>query len=273
VDEARATILALGVACTATAVLRRSHAAGFLRMMAFSALAGAAIYLLAFILLPILLGMPSVGAPLNVLQRTAADPSSGRTLLWKLALELIRAHPWLGIGPQHFAHDGVKLYIGAHPHDWLLQVGVEWGVPALLCLLGVFALGARALVRSSAQIAAADVPGQQMLTVFLVACSAICVDGLFSGVLVMPQSQLAIALVAGCASGWVRSLDGGTARPSAPAPVRHAGMVLAAVALCGLVWSLTPDIVRHARGEPLTPAEQAANAGTHWPRLWEAGYF
>jgi hypothetical protein len=31
--------------------------------------------------------------------------------------------------------------------------------------------------------------------------------------------------------------------------------------------------MQHARGEALTPAEQAINDKGNWPRLWEAGYF
>jgi O-antigen ligase len=191
----------------------------------------------------------------------------------KLALQLIAAHPWLGVGPQHFAHEGHKLYIGAHPHDWLLQIAVEWGVPALLCLLGAVALGVRGLVRSGKRIAGDDLPRQQILVALLAACTAIFVDGLFSGVLVMPQSQLAIALVIGCAVGWTRSLDTGAAAPKSAPVQRYVAAALAAVALCGLVWSVGPGFMQHVRGEALTPVERAINDKGNWPRLWEAGYF
>ncbi|MGJ7916374.1 O-antigen ligase family protein [Massilia sp. LXY-6] len=272
VSEARATILALGAGGVLALALRGSHARGFLRTMALAALAGAILYVLGFILLPTLVGLHPVGMPSNVVARTASDPSSGRTLLWTLALQWIAAHPWLGIGPHHFAHVGHKLYIGAHPHDWLLQIGVEWGIPALLCLLGALALGARALVRSGQRIADDDLRNQRILVALLTTCAAIFVDGLFSGVLVMPQSQLAIALVIGCAAGWVRSL--GAAAETAPSRwTRPITGVLAAAALCGLVWSVAPSFMQHARGEPLTPAEQAINDKVNWPRMWEAGYF
>lgn len=273
VSEARASILALGAGCVLAFAIRRTHARDFLKAMALSALAGALIYILVFILLPILAGLQPIGVPSNVVARTAADPSSGRTLLWKLALQLIAAHPWLGIGPHHFAHEGHKLYIGAHPHDWLLQIAVEWGVPALLCLLSALALGARGLVRSGKRIAGDDLRNQQVLLVLLATCAAIFVDGLFSGVLVMPQSQLAIALVIGCAVGWTRSLDtGAVALEPAPVP-RYVAAVLVVVALCGLVWSVEPSFMQHVRGEALTPAELAVNPNTQWPRLWRAGYF
>ena len=271
-SEARATVLALGAGCAVAFAVRRAHARSFLKAMALTALAGAVVYALAFILLPVLAGLQPYNSAMDVLQRTAADPASRRTLLWELAFKLIAAHPWLGVGPQHFAHEGATLSWGAHPHNFILQIGAEWGVPALLCLLGAIGIGMRGLVRSGARVAPADLSGQQTLAVLLATGAAILVDGLFSGVIVMPQSQMAIVLYLGCAAGWVRSLEAGVAQRITP-PMRWLTAGLAAIALCGLAFSVGPDVPRYARHEPLTPSEQAANPSTHWPRMWDAGYF
>jgi O-antigen ligase len=271
VSEARASVLALAAGCGAAFVSRRGQARGFLKRMGLTALAGVAIYLVLFIFLPMLAGLKPIGSVANVVARTAADPASHREYLWGLAWELISAHPWLGAGPLHFAHYGADLQTGAHPHDWIMQIGAEWGVPALLCVVSLIGFGTRALLRSAARIAPGDRPNQQLLAAFVVAIAAILVDGLFSGVLVMPQSRLAIVLVVGCAAGWVRSLDV-RARP-APAPLRHGIAVLALLGAAVLAWSLAPNLAARVRGEPLTRAEQQVNAGLHWPRMWEAGYF
>jgi putative inorganic carbon (HCO3(-)) transporter len=275
VCEARATVLGLSVACVTAFALRRSHARPFLVAIGWTALAGIALYALVFLALPVLAGLEPIGSPENVLARTASNPSSDRNFLWKLAIQLIASHPWLGVGPQHFAHEGAILYKAAHPHDWLLQIAAEWGIPALLCLLSTVFLGARALLRAGARLAETDRPNQHILVALTVACTAIFVDGVLSGVLVMPQSRLAIVLVLGVACGWVRLQDGAapSAGPARSATTRVVFMVLAVAGLCGLLWSVAPDIVRHAREEPLTPAELAANPTKHWPRLWEAGFF
>jgi hypothetical protein len=72
--------------------------------------------------------------PSNVVQRTAADPTSRRTLLWQLSLQLIAAHPWLGVGPHHFAHEGAKLSWGASAQlavaDWRRMGPAGLAVPA-----------------------------------------------------------------------------------------------------------------------------------------------
>jgi O-antigen ligase len=273
VSEARASVVGLGAGCAIVFVLCRAHAHAFLKTMVLTAIVGAAIYVAAFILLPLLIGLAPIGNPWSVVARTAAEPTSGRTLLWKLALQLAGKHFWLGVGPHHFAHEGATLYYGAHPHDVLLQIAAEWGIPALLCLLGAVSLGARALVRSSRRVAQGDLRNQQILVSLVAACVATCVDGLFSGVLVMPQSQLSIALVVGCTAGWVRSRDTAAPALTPPMPMRFLGAAIAAAALSALAWSVAPDVLRHAKGGEATPAEKLINNKDNWPRLWEAGYF
>jgi O-antigen ligase len=272
VSEARASILALGAGCGCAFVLRRTDARSFLKAMMLTALAGVIVYGLIFMLLPVLAGLSPFSATANVMQRTAADPTSRRNLLWQLALELIAAHPWLGVGPHHFAHEGATLSWGAHPHNFIMQVGAEWGVPALLCLLGAIGIGMRRLVRTGTRIAQDDLPKQQTLAVMLATGAAILVDGLFSGVLVMPQSQMAIVLYLACAAGWARSVEQDAA-PRAGAPLRRLSAGLAVVALCGLTFAVAPSVLRHASHAPLTPAEKAVNTNTYYPRMWEAGYF
>ena len=38
----------------------------------------------------------------------------------------LRSSPWLGIGPMQFA--ALASVVGAHPHNWPLQVAAEWGL-------------------------------------------------------------------------------------------------------------------------------------------------
>jgi O-antigen ligase len=270
--EARASLLALGAGCVFAFAVCRASARSFLKAMLFTALAGVLVYVLAFMLLPMMLGLEPYSAATNVLHRTAADPTSRRNLLWQLAFRLIAAHPWLGAGPLHFAHEGATLNWGAHPHNFVLQIGAEWGLPALLCLLGAIGIGMLALIRSRKRIAAADLSSQQTLAVMLAAGTGILVDGLFSGVIVMPQSQMTIVLYLGCAAGWVRSLDNSPS-PQAGPGLRWLSAGLAVIALCGCAYAVAPSAVNHAMHAPMTAAEQAANSDTHWPRIWEAGYF
>jgi O-antigen ligase len=272
VSEARATMLALLAGGAAALTLRRGAAKAWLLTMAATAMGGLVLYVVLYFALPWAFGMSALGAPDNLITRSAADPASGRQFLWKRAFELIVQHPLLGVGPQHFAHYGQDIYIGAHPHDWLFQIGAEWGVPALACLVAVLLLGTRALSAAAARIGAADLLRQHIATTFIVAITAIAVDGLFSGVLVMPQSQLAIALVAGMAIGWVRSLQAASLPVVTPV-TRCLSLLAGGLALAIAAAIIGPDLGRKWQDAPLDVGEQLHNPAARWPRLWGAGYF
>ena len=146
--QARANLLALAVACVVLAVVAGRAAWPYLKMVAVTAALGVLAYGVLLKLVPALLGIHTLDALSDAIARTASDPASGRLFLWRRATELILQHPLLGVGPMHFAHHAHDLQLGAHPHDWLLQVASEWGLPALACLLAALGLGLRALVRA-----------------------------------------------------------------------------------------------------------------------------
>lgn len=274
VTSARGTLFGLGVGCMVALALRGRHAGAFLKAMALTAVGGALIYALFFFLIPEAAGYQPFGEFAHTVARTVADPGSGRMALWRRAVELIAQHPLLGAGPLHFAHYESGPQFAAHPHDWVLQIGAEWGLPALLCLCVAIGTGARALARSGARIAAGDGRNQAILAALLVAGAAILADGLVSGVLVMPQSQLAIVLYIGCAVGWSRALGAAPASAPLPAAWRVGATVAVAAAILGLAGGVWPEIVDRVSGEPLTAQQAAANHGTqYWPRLWAAGFF
>lgn len=271
---ARGTFLGMAVGCAGVAAIRHRQAAGFLKAMAATAIAGALAYLLLFEVVPKLAGLGSFGLLSSVVDRSVADPASGRERLWARAAELIAAHPMLGAGPLHFAHYAADVRTGAHPHNWAFQILAEWGIPAFLCLCSAIALGARALVRVAAGLKRDDLRNQHIAAALLATGAAILADGLVSGLLVMPQSQLLIAVYIGCAMGWARSLaphqPGG--RRAAHAATAVAVMLLLASA-AGVAAAVWPELGERLGREPLTGAAAAVNHGTQWPRLWLDGYF
>lgn len=270
---ARGSWLGLFAGCVLALVLRHRHALAFVRTMAFAALAGAAIYLVFFMLLPSLAGLGAFGEFSHVVERTVADPASGRLNLWRRALELVAAHPWLGVGPLHFAHYGAELHGGAHPHNWLLQIAAEWGLPALLCLVAAIGLALRGLVRSAGQIGAGDLRNQDTLAALCAAGGALLVDGLVSGSIVMPQSQLVIALYIGCALGWSAAFRSAVAPAGSGQVARAAAVIVVLGAMLGLWAAVAPDIGARWRHDPLTGHDAQVNQGGCWPRMWLAGYF
>lgn len=267
VTAARGSMAGLAVGIVAALVLRPRHAVPFVKAMAATALAGAVLYVVGCIAVPALLGMAPVGELTSMVERTVADPASGRGRLWQRAIALILAHPLFGVGPLHFAHFGADLRNGAHPHNWALQVGAEWGLPAFLCLVSTFVLCARGLARTAGHIDQEDQRNQHILVAFVATGAAVLIDGLVSGVIVMPQSQLLIALYVGCAAGWS---TGFRERTHATGVGLALVLVAAALVLGATTW---PDLVALLRHEPVHGHEDPFHSTSEWPRLWRQGHF
>ena len=266
----RGSLMGLAAGTAFAALVLRRSAAAFLKTFALTFAGGIAMYVVFLVIVPVLAGEGSFGAFDSALERSRNDPASMRFFIWKNALELIRLHPWFGVGPMHFAHDALRFRWAAHPHDWVLQIAVEWGLPALLLLGVALYYGMRALVRSRAAIASIE-HGDVVLSALLVAGAAVLVDGLVSGLIVMPQSQLAIALYLGFAIAWVRMSAPAGRPPRAPGRAMRLANVLillvAAVSLGGGVYADVVELINDG-----TP-NAVANTGLRWPRLWELGFF
>ncbi|KPV41422.1 hypothetical protein AN478_02265 [Thiohalorhabdus denitrificans] len=142
-------------------------------------------------------------------ERTASklsgDPSGeSRLQLWEHALDAIAQAPWLGQGPMHYALGGGPPG-SAHPHNSLLQIGSEWGLPALFLLVILSAWGLLRFFRQeTGQLSSAVGHGggaaQIIHTALLASLLAGLGHSLVSGIIVMPASQFLLAVIA--ASLW-----------------------------------------------------------------------
>lgn len=156
-------------------------------------LIGGFLYSAMFVLMPWLL-MDEV-AFVGVSRLADGASLSGRNVLWTMAWQGIRAHPFSGAGPMAFAR--TPNAIAAHPHNTLLQLAYEWGVPIATV---VVALATWWLWRQW-QIGRREA---DLLRVALVAgIVGALLQSLVDGNLVMPFSQSLFVLQ--CA--WLASLD------------------------------------------------------------------
>lgn len=202
VAAGRGTFVGLTAAIFVVLCTLGKSAMAWCRSMLLAGLAGLLAYLLFYVLIPVSRGLAPFGFLLTTVERSIENPTSGRLQLWIRSLKMVAEDPWLGAGPLHFAQYGRDLEIGASPHNWPFQIGSEWGLPALFLLCCMLALAMFKLWQLRKTIAEKD---QTTLTAWLVTGLAILVDGLVSGLIVMPTSQLWIALYVGCTWGWACS--------------------------------------------------------------------
>lgn len=242
----------------------------WLRWQVFGLVAGLALYVLLIIVLPELLLAPEIRelASSVISRRGEITSLRGREELWQLSLGLIVTHPWLGIGPMHFAQRLSE--IGAHPHNSLLQFAVEWGLPVMFLLLAVTVItGARWLLKVYRDQAQAEVGFSAMVQVALLAAiSGAAVQSLVDGTLVMPVSQMTLALLVGWAMGRGMSMPMPTVR------LRAYGMrFVAAAAAAGLLWAVAPEIGSLAQREldhlkALKPGPTPRLQARYWTHGW-----
>jgi O-antigen ligase len=178
--SARAAIASLFISAFVTLSLTKDRALIF-RCLA-TTLVGSLFFLLVFKGIPALIyGLPEVPLVVNL-------NSSGRWALWSEGLILLKEHWLLGVGGMQYGYWS-QLGFG-HPHNLVLQIALEHGVPALFIVL--FFVG-RFLVRLARMIR------KNKLSSFQIGCCWAFVATLgvamFSGVWVAPLTQLLLVMI------------------------------------------------------------------------------
>ena len=255
----RGTWMALAMAAVTLAAFAWRACVGWLRIQAMALGVGASLFAILFVGLPSWLGQ---GATVENRLSNISD-LNGRGELWAMAWMQIQAHPWLGIGPMHFA--AIPMKLSAHPHNAVLQLAAEWGVPAALALIVPALLGVLGLL---ARLRGQSAPNPLLvcLTAALLAAGAL---SMVDGVIVIPYTQTWLALVAGWALG-VYFRDATLSVPSVPdSPMMRLAMpVLSLFALAALLNGIFPEVLYRVE------ATQAfVNAGNMFipPRYWLVG--
>jgi putative inorganic carbon (HCO3(-)) transporter len=119
--------------------------------------------------------------------------SSGRWELWKVAFELIKEHPFLGVGPMHFSFNNFE--IAASPHNSILHIASEYGVPSLLAVIYLIFF-----ILKRAVFWCVNCTNEQDLQINIsLTASFICglVDSMFGGNIIVPPSQLIFFMIGG----------------------------------------------------------------------------
>lgn len=224
-------------------------------VVGLSAAAGAVLYFLLLKTGPVAAGFGStVPSPTDNLSTLTS-----REILWQMSWAAIQAAPVLGIGPMQFA--SLDNAIGAHPHNWVLQLASEWGLVALVVLLAALMRWLFEISRAVRMTYSIAPPGA--LLALLVALAY----GLLDGLLVMPVSQSAAVLAIGLTLGTIRG------RPGLHSRTNSASRFLTVVLIsCSIPVILGFSISSFEEQEQSTSYFRNRHPGA-WlvPRFWEQG--
>lgn len=275
----RATWYAWSAATVAVLVLSRPRAFAILPVqLAAVAAAGAAFYLMFVLPSAFIPGWDFDAARASFDRLGQPMTLSMRDVLWTRALELVAAHPLLGIGPMGGAMDMNR--VAAHPHNALLQVASEWGLPAAALLCAAFAGIGWRLARGLAAASPAACPAApaspatpletdpHLRAGLAIALLGIAIHAAVDGVVVMPYTQMVLAAVAGW-SAAVLLPDAIRRRPH-PAGVPLAAALVGA-ALLALANGVLPEVfLLVEREEDFARAYSSFDASM--PRFWAHGW-
>ncbi len=258
----RAAWVGLFVAVVVVPVFLRNAKLAWLRWHAAAFVAGAIIF---FAFSHVVQGRTDT-APVpgvNSIVERGEESIEVRLALARTAVRFVREHPLIGVGPGQF---GLQPYPmnAAHPHNVPLQLLSEYGLIAGTAAIWLGALLVLFAIRSLGKLppGATGAQGASLVAALLMGLT----DSLFSGNLIMPQSQVLFCVLA----GWIvgRSLSAEPALYAGSGAFRMHKLAIALIAL------LAASITAVLAFEYLPLARDIPVWLPRWnPHFWQYGRF
>lgn len=212
-----------------------------------------------FSLLPSYLGIEI----LNFAGDRLTTSLSARDVIWHQAWEMIKERPLLGFGPMHFAD--IHNPVAAHPHQAILQWACEWGIPSTLLVGWLSVRGLFATFKLIRRKAASSEPVDLLRICLFASLLGALAQSMVDGVIVMPYSQLWLAIVI----GWLMGIHEWSVKPEPSGPIlRWSWVVTMMLAVGFLVYVVIRDFPHLDERE-----QQYAHdfGGNFQPRFWQQG--
>ena len=258
ISGSRGTMLAMAIAMIASLAIYKKDAITWLRLQVIAAATGGLFYIAFFYIVPLMLSVGISDTPI-----TSTSSTNARFYLWERSWYFIQQNPFLGIGPMNYACDPQNL-IAAHPHNSILQIAAEWGIPAAVITLFIFLYGLYFWVKRNNQPLPAE---EAHLLNIRIALFASLIAGtthsLFSGVIVMPVSQIMIILTI----GWMLGIH------FSSRPQRKKSNITSTLSPCIVIISISFLIIGINQSSPPKEVTEVQNltASKFIPRFWQQG--
>ena len=257
-SASRGVLLAWFVGMIMTALVYKKLAWPFLKLQIVNISTGFVAYYVLFKLLPSLQNQ-------SVLTSTVwRDSTRDRTELWDICFKMMEYHPFVGVGPLHYYW---YTKVGTHPHNSVLQLGAEWGIPATMIMLSIAGYGfycwyKKFNVKNINLLPKLDCNLSIILFFTIITNAAY---SLVDGVIVMPISQVLMFTMIGMMIGQYQH---GAILSAANYLSKHSVRfrpIFAGIVLIALVWSTLPEIIQGLSGNPrgFSSGPNIVN-----PRIW-----
>ena len=252
-SASRGVLLAWFVGILITLVVYRVMAWQFFRLQFILASTGFLSYLLLFKAIPSMLQYNLVTG--TVIREATND----RVGLWSQSLTLVKDYPLFGIGPMHFAWYSPT---NAHPHNSMVQLAVEWGLPATLITFLIAGYGMHCWLKklNTNELKIQTKLDKNLTIILFFTIISNAAYSLVDGVIVMPMSQVLMFTVIGLMIAHYSYSNEVNTKNTSKFRTIFAGIVL-----IGITWSTLPEVIQGLSGNEKGFSMGYSAAG---PRFW-----
>jgi len=195
--------------------------------------------------------------------------TTGRTDLWKHAIEDAIQNPLLGAGPMRYAC-GANHYLAGSPHSFPLQIMGEWGIPAFVLLGILFGWMVYSWIHAAKSLINVNTYNQTLVACLSISCLAAIIHVCVSGLLIAPSSQVTGILI----TGWLLSSLFKDSDTKSSVSSRIKGAKALYMALLGIMVSVSVCWFAISElGELPYRTSYAQDFGPSAPRFWHDGRF
>jgi putative inorganic carbon (hco3(-)) transporter len=224
-----------------TAVIYKKSAWPFLKLQFINIVLGFCSYYLLFNVIPA--AHESTLVTSTIIRGTGYD----RLALWQQALNLIYESPIFGVGPMHYAWHNSS---NGHPHNSVLQLAAEWGLPATIIVLSIAGYGIYYWLKKinvhSLQTASSSDSNLAILLFFTITTNA--AYSLVDGVIVTPISQVLMFTMIGLMIGHYCIGQQSKGNNETIKNKYQFRPIFAAIMLTAVAWSTLPELIKGLSG-------------------------
>jgi putative inorganic carbon (hco3(-)) transporter len=257
-SASRGVLLAWLAGVVITAIIYQKYAWQFLRIQFVNIVTGFAGYYLLFKYIPSSRGSTVITSTI------ARESTSDRTDLWIECMKFIQENPIFGIGPMNAPWHHSKML---QPHNSLLQLASEWGLPATFIILAIAGYGIYQWLKkfNSKTLENQSSLDKNLAVILFFTITTNAAYSLVDGVIVMPISQVLMFTIIGLMIGHYTHSSLTISKENFKISRFKFGQGFAALTLIALIWSTLPEIIQglsgYERGFSMGP-------NTINPRIW-----
>lgn len=257
-SASRGILIAWVVGMLTILFIYKKIAWSFLRLQFLTMLSGLGSYLLLFKIIPSFLHFTLITG--SVIRDTTSD----RLGLWNIAINLINKFPIFGAGPMNYAFYSSTSF---HPHNSILQLAAEFGLPATFTLLAIVGYSFYCWLKrfQGKNLEEKFKVDSNFVVLLLFTVVTNFAYSLVDGVIVMPISQVMMFSTIGLMIGQYLSWEPAENINKSTNQYAYIRPAVASLVLIVMIWSTLPEIIHGLSGYE---RGFAVGLNTINPRLW-----